>query len=352
MKVIAPIDGEGNSQAAIDTLIGMNWPAGTQIKLLRVVAQENSSSRDQAGPSDGGVDERAASLALKGISSELRQLLPSCDISEQVYQGAPKTLILGVATDWSADLIVMGSRGNTGLDRLLLGSVSQEVLNHSSCPVLIAKSEVAHEQNIQTGFKNILLTVDDSAYGRAALNWVKNLNWPNDARITVVTVVDALPSSYKHEQNPVKASRILKQHELVERAANTELHSMAQELAPTFDLSRIFVHVEEGDPSERITYLASAWNTDLIVMGSHGRGAITKLVLGSVSQSVSAKAPCAVAVIRGLVKGSVASKLQRTGMFKKLAKDQADLPPEPSLLEKLDCAESPGRVFFSGYSRD
>lgn len=354
MKVIAPIDGEGNSQAAIDALMGMNWRAGTQIKLLRVVSPADSGTADQEGLSASAVVEAnaAAKDTLHGITTELRQLLPECEISSEVYPGDPKTLILGVATDWSADLIVMGSRGNTGLELLLHGSVSQEVLNHSPCPVLIVKTNVAHEHNIQTGFKNILLTIDDSAYGRAALNWVKKLSWSADARVTVVTVVEALPANYKYEQNPVRASRVLKQHDLVERAANTELHNMAQELTSAFDISQIFMHVEEGDPAERITYLARAWNTDLVVLGSHGRGGLTKLVLGSVSQSVSVQAPCAVAVVRGLVKGGLASKMQQTGMFKKPAVGQADLPPEPSLLEKLDRAESPGRVFFSGYSRD
>lgn len=351
MKVLAPIDGASSSQSAVDALIGMQWENGSQIKLLRVVAPvspgTSTSGRDGARLAQQSKAEvgSVARDALQAIAAELQQLLPQCRVTFDVLQGDAKSLILGMATDWSADLILMGSRGNSGIELFMLGSVSQGVLNQSPCPVLIVKSEVARTHNTQEGFKNVLLTVDDSVYGRAALEWVKNMTWSPDTRITLVTVVEAMPASFKHESNPLKASRLLQHHDSVERAATSELQTMAQDLASLLDPSRIFLHVEEGDPKERITYLAKAWNCDLIVMGSHGRSGITKLVLGSVSQAVSVDAPCAVAVIRGVVSDSSAAKMQQTGMFKKLSHAHADLPPEPSLAQR---AEDMGRIFFGG----
>lgn len=332
MKVIVPVDDSGSSQPAIDTLLGMKWLPGTEIKLLTIQAPADSHGR-------GGspVSRHQSEDSLDSLARELEQFLPDCEITARVIEGDPAATIVGLATDWNANLVIMGSRGNKGFNLLLLGSVSQAVLNQAPCPVLVVKSEgAAEERDLQLGFKSVVVTVDNSAYARSALQWVKSISWPVDTRFKIVTVVDSVPDTFSFESNTTKASRQIHAREELMREATAELNSMARDLITVFGPNRVSIQVCEGDPQKTILNVATAARADIIVMGSHGRGGLTKLILGSVSQAIALHAPCAVAVVRGLVRSSMGD-LQRTGMFKKPMK-------EPPITEHTYSAVRPSSV--------
>jgi nucleotide-binding universal stress UspA family protein len=321
MKVIAAIDGSRHSQPAIDALIGMRWPVGAQIKLLAVIAPNEAGvplpghGNVRLSPQAMHEAHEATETSLAGLASELQSSLPHCQVSYGVEQGEAQAIIVAMATSWHADLIVMGSRGNRGIDLLLLGSVSQAVLNHSPCPVLIIKSEAAETYNLQGGFRNVVLTVDNSAYTRAAMRWLSGFKWEAGTVFHLVTVIDSVPGDFSFELNTARAGRLLQQHESMDRGAKTELNNLALEVRTLIPGATVNIHVGCGDPKDAILELADTCNADLIVMGSHGRGGIKKLILGSVSQAVSVQAKCAIAIVRGLVRNTNA-EMQRTGMFK------------------------------------
>jgi nucleotide-binding universal stress UspA family protein len=96
--------------------------------------------------------------------------------------------------------------------------------------------------------------------------------------------------------------------------AKTELTKLSTDLAASVGAKNVTIEVGEGDPKDVILNIATAWSADLIVMGSHGRTGLDKLLLGSVSQAVALHAPCSVAIIRGIIaKGK--SQQRQTGMF-------------------------------------
>ncbi len=323
MKVLAPVDGSKFAQGVIDALIGMRWPAGTEVNLVTII-----------GPGDAGlpiighggarlnpqqIHEAldAAGQSLKKTAGELQRALPDCRVSCDVRAGDPKSEIVALAEAWDADLIIMGSRGHKGLDLILLGSVSQGVLNQSPCPVLILKSDPANAdcKDIQQGFRNILVTVDNSPYSTAAISWLCGQTWPPDMKVRVMTVIESLAQTYLSEPNTSRASGMLQEHEELARVARGEVRKMADPLINVFGNDRVTIDIGEGEPKDTILKAAAACSADLIVMGSHGRTGVPKLLLGSVSQAVSVHARCAVVVVRGLIaKGE--SNYQQTGMFK------------------------------------
>ena len=108
---------------------------------------------------------------------------------------------------------------------------------------------------------------------------------------------------------------------------------MAQELAAKVGADRVSIEVGEGDPREAILNIAATSSSDLIVMGSHGRTGLTKIFMGSVSQAVSVHAPCAVAIVRGIVpKGK--TTMQQTGMFALPGKKSNPAPTPARAAEK------------------
>ena len=142
MKVLLAIDEAPSSEEAISEVGWRAWPAGTTVRVLHAVgkfvppAQElwhgaggdPDRARQEIKERSGELAERAAVwLRGQGLSAEAA-----------VRDGEPGPAIVEEAKEWGADLVV-GSRGHTGLKRVLAGSVSQYVVDHAPCPV-----EVVH----------------------------------------------------------------------------------------------------------------------------------------------------------------------------------------------------------------
>lgn len=323
MKIIAAVDGTKYSEAAIDALMGMNWPADTQIKILTVLpAEEPGFGFVKLGPGKSAqhLQELEANTlaALKNAFAEREKDMP-CKISYEVLAaGDAKSQIVEAAKNWAANLIVMGSRGARGVELMLLGSVSQGVLNTAPCPVIIVKSD-EHQAQVQhrlrKGYKSLVLAVDSSQYSLAALNWLKSLKWSEDTKLTLVTVVQSLADAVYTEQDAMIVADLVTKQDATLNLAKSELQNLAKDLSANFAADNIRVHVAIGDPREAIMQAAQKSSADLIVMGSHGRTGLTKLFIGSVSQAVSVHAPCSVAIIRGVVPKGKMGQLNQSGLF-------------------------------------
>lgn len=316
MKIIVALDGSPSSEPAFEALKKLKWPGGTEIKLLAVVSKSDDAS-GFAGKRSASATEHdreiveGATETLESMAQKLRTQLPQCIITDEVRQGDAKSKIVEQAEDWTAELIVMGSRGIKGIQSMLLGSVSQSVVAQSPCPVIVARS--GGEQ--ASGFKNVLLTVDNSPYSRAMLDWVKCIDWGTGTKFTLITIVPNLIDSVEVAVSGAGAEGLVVRHQMTMNSASEELERLAQELAEHIgDNGRVSSQVGEGDPREVILSTASGLSADLIVMGSHGRTGLNKLFMGSVSQAVAMHAPSSVAIVRGLIPSGQA-KPQQTGMF-------------------------------------
>jgi nucleotide-binding universal stress UspA family protein len=141
----------------------------------------------------------------------------------------------------------------------------------------------------------ILIGVDDSPHSNAALDFVKSMRWPVDTQVTVLSVarttvvaysmVDAGPVSWLQE---VEREQVRESQELTTRVEIDLRKNGFQTRA----------RVLSGDPRELIIRTAIEENSDLIVVGSHGRTGLSKLLLGSVASHVVTHAPCSVMVAR------------------------------------------------------
>jgi nucleotide-binding universal stress UspA family protein len=255
----------------------------------------------------------AAVKALKEKSAALEKAMKGCTINFEVLQGDAKNKIVEAAKLWGANVIFIGQRGIHGVERMLLGSVSQGVLLQSPCPVVIVKSDPDKAASCHA-FKKILIAVDNSAYSKEATKWIKKLNWAADAEFKLVTVVAPLIDQVESLQDASRVEALGLEHEALIGAAKKELESEAADLRTQLTNSKISCGVGQGDPREVILQAAFAMQADLIVMGSHGRTGLEKLLIGSVSQAIASQAECSVAVVRGLVpKGT--GKMQLSGRF-------------------------------------
>ncbi len=137
MKLLLAVDGSTHSVTAVRQVAQRPWPQGSEVKIIYVVEAPPVASYDEYLA--GRMEE--ARRILDGAASEIR----SCGknglrIYTEMMEGSPKEQILNEAESWGADMIVVGSHGYNGLQRFLLGSVSQAVALHAKCSVEIARA--------------------------------------------------------------------------------------------------------------------------------------------------------------------------------------------------------------------
>ena len=141
----------------------------------------------------------------------------------------------------------------------------------------------------------ILVAVDDSPHAQAAIAWVKSMRWPAGTRVRVLSVMRPQVSAMSEVYVPAAPYEQAmwdeqhRHHETLSMQAERDLKSPGLETE---------AHVLIGDPRVAIVDEARATNADLVVVGSHGRSGIPKLLMGSVAAHVVTHAPCNVVVIK------------------------------------------------------
>ncbi len=203
------------------------------------------------------------------------------------------TGILEYADRHGVDLIVMGTHGRRGLGRLLLGSVSEEVVRGASGPVLTVcpGAEAGGNQPVH----RILVPVDFSDSSVPALTHAKELAAAYEAHLDVLHVITevALPGVYGIEPVSVAGADVQRRvHDAL------RIHATKSPGANVpFD-----VHVLVGFPARDIVDFAADHEIDMIVLSTHGRTGLKRLVMGSVAENVVRMAPCPVFTVKSFGK--------------------------------------------------
>ena len=295
MRVLVAIDGSRPAARALDLVCGVPWPAGTTI----VVAQAVESGEGLYG----GLWPTAAMVEVGRLETDVRMAAgqdvteaaaqlarPGVTIETAVLRGRPATVIGERARAMRADLIVVGSRGHGRISSMLLGSVSSELVDHAPAPVLVARGD---------SIDRVLLAWDGSSCAARAAGLLQA--WPVFARssVRVVCVADIeVPwwTGFPEPGSPELMPTFVEAAEEARRHRDELVASMTDQLreaglAATGD--RL-----EGDAATELLNRAVATKTDLIVLGTHGRTGLARLVIGSVARNVLHHATSSVLIVR------------------------------------------------------
>jgi nucleotide-binding universal stress UspA family protein len=200
-----------------------------------------------------------------------------------------------LAEEIGAGLIVMGSRGHGGVGRALMGSVSDAVVRHAHCPVMVVRQEPVEFPT------KILLSTDSSEEAELAATSAAELARSSGSELHVVTVFPK--AGYVH---PYYEVRFPEAAERLQREGREEFQKVLDE-----QLERVReaggsvaeAHLRTGEPDTEIVALAQELGVGLIVMGSRGLGGIRRALMGGVSDSVVRHAHCPVLVVRRAATG-------------------------------------------------
>lgn len=219
-------------------------------------------------------------------------------IEAVVRAGTPAAKIVDEAISINADLLVIGTHGRSGFDRLLLGSVAERVLRMASCPVMTVPGLLPNAiPAAPVLYKRILCPVDFSASSLHALKYATSMAQQTDGQLTVVHVVEHEFENTGDAASVVERSGMTIGEFLEEREAR--LCRRLQELAagaPEF--CKVESLLSYGKPWREVLSIAAERQSDLIVMGAQGRGTADRFFFGSTTQHVAREAPCPVLTLR------------------------------------------------------
>jgi nucleotide-binding universal stress UspA family protein len=205
-----------------------------------------------------------------------------------VDDGTPQALILNRAEEWLADLIIVGSHGQTSAADALLGSVTDSVIRHAHCPVLIVRPGKRTGRIVAgTDFSDPVLPAlraagDEAERTGAELTVVHSLDMVWSLAAYPALAFGGAPFNISAEQ--------IKELELV---ATQRLEESLKQLNVSGDTL-----VTTGPAGRALIDIASERKADLIVVGTIGRTGLRRALLGSVAETVAKGAPCSVLIIR------------------------------------------------------
>jgi nucleotide-binding universal stress UspA family protein len=204
-----------------------------------------------------------------------------------VHQGIASDSILSFAQAQKTDVIVMGTHGRRGFDRLMLGSVTDRVMRRAHCP-LLAVGKPSHEslavdeeQHHARHLSRILLCTDFSDNSERALKYAISVTAEYNAELTLLHVLEEVSSPAKKEENIAAAAEKL------------------DKLIPPHGRKGLTIKtaVRIGTPYQEIVQLALEAQIAMVVMAVHGRGALDLAVFGSTTYRVLQLGPCPVLAI-------------------------------------------------------
>lgn len=212
----------------------------------------------------------------------------------QIAEGSVGIEILSMADRLPTDLIVMGTHGRSGFDRLVLGSIAEKILRKAPCPVLVVPPRAPDAMPLAPVFTRILCAVDFSDCSLKALDYAMSLAQEADARLTVLHVVEFMPEG----QDVLTGTPDSVRQFVAETEA--ERRTRLDALVPGEVRSYCTVETEmaRGKPGRAILRVATDQASDLIVLGVHGRGAADLAIFGSTTQHVVRAATCPVLTLR------------------------------------------------------
>ena len=263
-KILVPLDFSEESKRALNFAVELTQKNSSGLLLLHIAEYPVGASVDPTGINyyslDSGLMDIIKSNAREKMSEVAAQLVPSeVKAQHQVQMGDPFMGIIGAVEEESVDLVVMGSKGASGLKEVLVGSNTEKVVRHAKCPVITVKEPVtvgdihniAFASDFMNGHEDLILKLQQlQDLFQATLHLVR-INTPNN---------------FERDAHIKKLMRDFADHYILR---NYTLN--------------IFNDLYED---EGLIYFAEEIDVDMIAIGTHGRTGIAHLMAGSIAEDV------------------------------------------------------------------
>lgn len=290
--ILFPTDFSPCAEEAFEHAIHMAKHTGATVHVLTVVGDDSDDRPMEYLPLKEA-DDGSSLYYAPGPDDE--QDIPVSIVYHQINGRSPADAIVQRVEESSIDVVVMGTHGRRGAERLLSGSVAEEVVRRAPCPVFTVLCQAsegdAPELPEAKPIDRILVPVDLSEHTADLVAHAQGMAALYDASIHLLHVVEdvAYPSVYGID--PI--TPILP--DVMERARESLQHYALQlrDAGCAVD-----THVMPGYAAQDIIEKATELDCDLIMMGTHGRTGLKRFLIGSVAEKVVRRTPCPVFIVK------------------------------------------------------
>ncbi|HEU5317771.1 MAG TPA: universal stress protein [Chloroflexota bacterium] len=308
-KILVPLDGSALAERALHYAETMARSQGAQVVLMRAVEAHVLPGRDTPGAQRHVVDEADAYLSRW---AERIAAASGLDVETAVYYGTAERGIVEEVTLRGADLVVMSTHGRSGLGRFIMGSVADHVLRNAPVPVMLVPAGCHHTWELPSSPEagqassaaastggaaaprpfRMLVPLDGSRFAAEAIDALPRVAGPAETRVTLVSALELVPSLV-YAAGMENQMRDLESEAFAARAYLEGEASWPRVLA-----SQVDVEVALGPAAQSIAECARERNVDLVVMATHGRGGLSRIVLGSVATGLLHLLHCPLLLVR------------------------------------------------------
>ncbi len=307
MNILLAVDNSPDSQAAAHFLQQIQFPAKSTLYLLHVNPLDEWLRLGTAGRTRRMVEQisrirSAADAKMRNILNKMEDTFRSSNLTVHsiVTDGSPGAEILRAITKHHIDLVVLGTRGLSKISGVLLGSVSEWVLNEAPCSALIVRGKIRPKKS-RKGM-NILIGTDGSLAAQEGIKFLNKIVMPSSTVLTILHVVRK-----KVHQTAQLLTTNHAQHAEFKKLAEDLLKARGREGAQLLETTKEALNCHElktvenlafGHEAEEILKAVKRTRADLVVVGSKGLTGLRRLLLGSVAHKLAHHAQCSVLVAK------------------------------------------------------
>ncbi|TAN42350.1 MAG: universal stress protein [Nitrospirae bacterium] len=285
--ILLSTDGSDFSEGAINQAIYFASSCIAKLSIIHVL--EVNPEFETEGPKYVEAMERAAKEHLDFIRGLAAQKNVECDVIVR-RTDEPYKAIVEEAAKRNSDVIVMGRRGKSALEKIFMGSVTARVIGHTHVNVLVVPRKA------EINCKNILVATDGSDFSALAVSKAVDISKRCESKLNIVSVV---PSEMLMNVEP-DTGYVQQQIDIMLAEAVSMTEDNIKNALAIAEKSGVKAEgaVLWGRPYDSIVETAKKKSIDLIVVGSHGRTGLNRFLMGSVAERVVGLSHCAVLVVK------------------------------------------------------
>ena len=296
-NIIVPLDGSESSAHALPAARLMAGASGAKLTLVRCFPDipdwQADASRGRRRGSMALAQHERIDAYLSGERLRLQRQGFILPVEIEAREGPAHEIIAGIADREPDSLIAMSTDGRGGLARLLSGSVASKVIGSVSNPAFVVRCNELDCPAVPQSFNNVIVPLDGSQPGESALRYAGALASDFGARITLVRAIPDYANFYAHAGWACvyggPSFGYYDGHQLVQDAealTGKYLSATARDLSERFPGTDIETVTAQQNPVRAILDVADGLENPMVVMATHGRRGLRRILLGSVADQV------------------------------------------------------------------
>jgi nucleotide-binding universal stress UspA family protein len=304
-NVLVPVDFSAPSLSAVEFALPLVKQFGADLHLVHVFGGDYPITTIVAMPlvlSELEIN-RSVHWHLRDVAKKYSIALRRENL--HALKGRAFEEICRLARDINIDLIVIATRGNTGFKHLVLGSTTERVVRHSSCPVLVTRDRDLSRR--ATSFRKILVPIDFSECSMKGLAYAKAFAKKYKSKLLLLNSVHFQYYVASDEYARYDLPRLM---QYAEKAAREQMHDLVRKA--DWSGLKVEASLQAGHPGQQICERAKDSGVDLIVTSTHGTTGFKHVLLGSIAEYVARHASCPVLVVPSHERPAVNSTKRQT----------------------------------------